>query len=92
VHVQLSTSRLPDHLLPVAFAVLPGAKLGAALLPGSGHQLSAMLVLGTGHELLHPCGAGLPDGIYSGSTDQCWLGAGDHGCAASDYGRTASGE
>src|SRR5262249_32374033 len=43
-----------------AFPVLPGAELGAALLPGAGAELSDCVVLGAGDNLLP---AGLPAAV-----------------------------
>jgi hypothetical protein len=48
-------------VLSPAVAVLPGAELGAALLPGPGDYLSPVLLLGAGHDLLRPTAPVLPD-------------------------------
>src|SRR5579859_3180484 len=61
MHRLLASSGLSADVLQAAVAVLPGAKLGAALLPGSGAELSRCLVLGAGDELLPASGAGLPE-------------------------------
>src|SRR5438270_33521 len=61
----LPAGRLPADVLSATVPVLPGAELGAALLPGAGDQLPSMLVLGAGHDLLcAACADLLPYFIY----------------------------
>ena len=63
MHRLLSTGRLSTDLPASAVSVLPGAELGASLLPGAGDHLSSVFVLGAGNYVLRaPC-ALLPDTV-----------------------------
>ena len=62
MHRLLPAGGLPANLLSIALPMLPGAELGAALLPSPSDYLPAMLVLGAGHDMLCAASADLlPD-------------------------------
>src|SRR5215470_14293058 len=59
----MAASGMPDDVLSITVAMLPGPKLGATVLPSAGHQLPSIFGMGAGDELLHARPAGLPSGL-----------------------------